>query len=71
MIKLMRIQWNTMQALLNTVKIEVREQGDPLKVAYEGNITFATINTDSAPDVSLVITSQMAVVEKVSNDHLS
>ena len=65
MLKLMRLQWNTMQALLNTVKIEVGEQGDPLKVAYEGNITFATINTDSAPDVSLVITSQMAVVEKM------
>lgn len=65
MIKLMRIQWNTMQAILNMVKIEVGEQGQPLKVAYEGNITFATINMDGAPNVALVITSQMAVVEKM------
>lgn len=64
-LKLMRVQWNTMQALLNTVKIEVGEQGDPLKVAYEGNITFATINMDGAPNVALVITSQMAVVERL------
>ncbi|MGF5977428.1 hypothetical protein ACQE9Z_28340, partial [Klebsiella pneumoniae] len=56
MIKLMRIQWNTMQAILNMVKIEVGEQGQPLKVAYEGNITFATINMDGAPNVALVIT---------------
>ncbi|WP_236470117.1 hypothetical protein, partial [Escherichia coli] len=44
---------------------EVGEQGQPLKVAYEGNITFATINMDGAPNVALVITSQMAVVEKM------
>lgn len=63
--KLTRVQWNTMQAILNMVKIEVGEQGQPLKVAYEGNITFATVNTDGAPNVALVITSQMAVVEKM------
>lgn len=65
MLKLMRIQWNTMQSVLNTVKVEVGDQGEELKVAYEGNITFATINTDSAPDVSLIITSQMAIVDKL------
>lgn len=65
MAKLFRVQWNTMQALLNTVKIEVGEQGGQLMTAYEGNITFATINMDSAPNISLIITSQMAVVDKM------
>jgi hypothetical protein len=63
--KLFRVQWNTMQSILNMVKIEVGEQGEKLSVAYEGNITFATVNMDSSPNVSLVITSQMAVVEKM------
>lgn len=63
--KLFRVQWNTMQAVLNTIKIEVGEEGGDLSTAYEGNITFATVNMDSAPDVSLVITSQMAIVEKM------
>ena len=65
MAKLFRVQWNTMKALLNTVKIEVGEQGGQLEVAYEGNITFATINMDGAPNVSLIITSQMAIVDKM------
>lgn len=63
--KLFRVQWNTMQSILNMVKVEVGEQGGQLTVAYEGNITFATVNMDGAPNVSLVITSQMAVVEKM------
>ena len=64
MLKLMRVQWNTMQALLNTVKVEVGERGSELTVAYEGNITQATIDANNAPDVPLIITSQMAVYEK-------
>lgn len=63
--KLFRVQWNTMKAILNTVKIEAGEQGKTLDTVYEGNITFATINMDGAPNVALVITSQMAVVEKL------
>lgn len=63
--KFFRVQWNTMKALLNTVKIEVGELGDQLTIAYEGNITFATINMDNSPNVALVITSQMAVVDKM------
>lgn len=63
--KLFRVQWNTMQSILNMVKIEVGEQGGQLSVAYEGNITFATTNMDASPTPSLVITSQMAVVEKM------
>ena len=63
--KLFRVQWNTMNSLLNTVKIEVGDEGDKLNTVYEGNITFATVNMDGAPNVSLVITSQMAIVEKL------
>lgn len=65
MAPLFRVQWNTMKAILNTVKIEVGEQGSKLSTAYEGNITFATINMESSPNVALIITSQSAVVEKM------
>ena len=73
MLKLMRVQWNTMQSLLNTVRIEVGEQGSSLIVAYEGNITQATIDANAAPDVPLVITSQMAVYEnmKVADPYIT
>jgi hypothetical protein len=63
--KLLRVQWNTMQALMNTVRIEVGNQGEELSIAYEGNITQATIGANSAPDIPLVITSQMAMVHKL------
>ena len=63
--KLFRVQWNTMNSLLNMVKIESGEQGGKLTTDYEGNITFATVNMNGAPNASLVITSQMAVVEKM------
>lgn len=65
MLKLMRVQWNTMNALLNTIRVEVGEEGETLKIAYEGNITQATIDANSAPDIPLIITSQMAVVENM------
>ena len=64
MLKLMRVQWNTMQALLNTVRIEVGNEGENLSIAYEGNITQATIDANAAPNIPLIITSQMAMVEK-------
>lgn len=66
MTKLMRVQWNTMQSILNMVKIEVGEQGGQLNTAYEGNITFATVSMpEGNPNAALVITSQAAVVEKM------
>ena len=64
MLKLMRVQWNTMQALLNTVRIEVGNEGENLSIAYEGNITQATIDANAAPNIPLIITSQMAMVDK-------
>lgn len=64
--KFFRVQWNTMKALLNTVKVEIGNQGEELQEVYSGNITFATINADGAPNLSLVITSQMAVVDRMT-----
>lgn len=67
MTPLMRISWNTLGAVLNTVRIEVGEQGDTaLTLAYEGNITFAKIVTANAPTMCLQIESQMAIVESLT-----
>lgn len=63
--KLMRIQWNTMQAILNTILIEAGDEGEQLSRVYEGNITFAKINTANAPNVFLDIDSQSSIVEKL------
>lgn len=63
--KLFRVQWNTMKAILNTVKIEAGNQGEELSTIYEGNITFATIKMDGAPNCNLIITSQMAIADKL------
>lgn len=66
MLDLMRIQWNTMSAILNTIRIDFQEEGDTtFTKVYEGNITFAKINFEGTPDVSLDIQSQMAIVEQL------
>ena len=67
MTPLMRIQWNTMQAVLNTIQVEVGDKSDTiLSLAYEGNITFAKIDTSNAPTMCLQIESQMSVVESLT-----
>lgn len=63
MLKLMRIQWNTLGAILNTVLIEAGEEGKELTKVYEGNITFAKIDMANAPNVFLNIDSQAALVD--------
>lgn len=66
MAPLMRVSWNTMQAVLNTIQIEVGEEGDKaLSLAYEGNITFAKIDMSNAPTTCLQIESQMCVVDSL------
>lgn len=65
MLKLMRIQWNTMGAVQNTVLIEAGEEGKTLSRVYEGNITFAKIDMANAPNVSLNIESQSAIVDSL------
>lgn len=64
---LVRVQWNTLGAVQNTVRIDVGEQGDDALVkAYEGNITFARIDMSNLPNQALVIDSQCAVVDKLT-----
>lgn len=65
MMKLFRVQWNTLGALMNMVKIEVGEEGGTLLKEFEGNITFAYPDFSTAPDVALVIESQMAMLENM------
>lgn len=64
--KLMRVQWNTLGALLNTIRIEAGEEGSTLTRVYEGNITFAKIDMSNAPNVFLNIESQSAVVDSLT-----
>lgn len=59
MLKLMRIQWNTMGAVQNTILIEAGEEGSELFKVYSGNITFAKIDMANAPNVSLNIESSI------------
>lgn len=67
MTPLMRIQWNTMSAVKNTIRVEVGNKSDTvLSLAYEGNITFARIDMSNAPTTCLQIESQMAVVEALT-----
>lgn len=63
--KLFRKRWNTLGQLMNTIKIEVGEQGQELALAFEGNITFAYPDFNAGPDVPLVIESQAAILENL------
>lgn len=63
MAKLMRIQWNTMSAILNTILIEAGDEGSELSRVYEGNITFAKIDMSNVPNAFLNIESQAAIVD--------
>ena len=65
MTKLLRVRWNTMDAMLNRVKIEAGEQGEKLITVFEGNITFAYPDFANAPDVALVIESMTAALENM------
>lgn len=60
--KLMRIRWQDINSMLNTIRIEAGEAGE-FSLVYEGNITFAYIDTTNAPDVSLRIRSITAIYE--------
>lgn len=63
MMKLLRVRWNTMNTLLNRVKIEAGDEGEKLATVFEGNITFAYPDFANAPDVSLVIESITGILE--------
>lgn len=60
--KLMRIRWQDINSMLNTIRIEAGEAGE-FTLVYEGNITFAYIDTSNAPNVSLRIRSITAIYD--------
>lgn len=67
MTPIMRIQWNTLGAMLNTIRIEVGNKNDlVLTTAYEGNITFATISILGNTTTCLQISSTMAIIEALT-----
>ncbi len=61
MLKLLRVKWNTEQAMMNLVQVEAGDE-DGLSVVYTGNITFAYPEMGGAPDICLVLESHTAVL---------
>lgn len=61
--KLMRIRWQDLNSMLNRIRIEAGEQGQPLIQVFEGNITFAYIDTSNAPEIALRISSMAGILE--------
>lgn len=64
MLALFRVQWNTLDSMLNEIQVEAGEEGKPFELVYKGNITTATINMDAAPDPFLDIDSVVGLVEQ-------
>ncbi|WP_432785027.1 hypothetical protein AAEX37_01948 [Oligella sp. MSHR50489EDL] len=58
--KLLRVQWNTMGALMNKVRLEAGNHGEELHNVFEGNITFAYPDYSESPNIALVIEAQSA-----------
>ncbi|MEQ4624735.1 baseplate hub protein [Providencia manganoxydans] len=67
MSKLLRIKWREVTALKNSITIEAGEQGEDLVTAFKGGITFAYPDLAEAPNVSLVVTAQTAVLENMQS----
>lgn len=61
--KLIRIKWDQVKSLRNTVQIDAGDDGTELSTVFRGGITLAYPDFSSAPDVSLVMESQTAVFE--------
>lgn len=61
--KLVRIRWQDMNSMRNMIKVEAGEQAGQLFSVYDGNITFAYIDTSSAPNIALRIQCVAAVYE--------
>lgn len=64
MLALLRVQWNTKEALQNLIQIEAGDK-DKIAVVYKGNITFAKPDFGAAPDVCLSIESSTAYYQQV------
>lgn len=61
MMKLLRVRWNTEQAMQNMVQVEAGTH-DNLRVIFTGNITFAYPDFTAMPEVCLNIESHTAVL---------
>lgn len=60
--KLMRVRWQDMNSMLNRIRIEAGVRGD-LKYLFEGNITFAYIDTSNAPEIGLKISCIVGILD--------
>lgn len=61
--RLMRIRWQDMRSMMNTIRVEAGEQGEDLSLVFQGNITFANIDTSNAPEIGLRISCMSGVLE--------
>ncbi len=61
--KLMRIRWQDMRSMMNTIRVEAGDQGEDLNLVFQGNITFANIDTSNAPEIGLRISCMAGVLE--------
>jgi hypothetical protein len=64
--KLLRYKWGEPAALRNTVTIEAGEEGEELSQVFKGGITYAYPDFGDAPNASIVIESQTAVLDKMA-----
>lgn len=55
--KLIRIRWVDIQSMQNQIKVEVANEGESFLTVYQGNVTFANIDSSAIPDMALSIES--------------
>lgn len=65
MLSLLRVKWNTGEALQNLIQIEAGDN-EKMSVVYKGNITFASTDFTTAPNVSLLIESNTAIYHNLT-----
>ncbi len=64
--KLLRIKFNSLNGLRDTIAIEAGDQDSELVPVFKGGITFAYPDFGDAPNVALIIESQTAVLESMA-----
>lgn len=65
--KLIRIRIRDLESLKDTIIVEAGEEGDELTVVFKGGITYAEPDFAEAPNVSVIITAQTAVMETMGS----
>lgn len=63
MLKLMRIRWQDMRSMMNIIRIEAGDHGKDLHRVFEGNITFAYIDTSNAPEIGLRVSAIAGILQ--------